>query len=218
MIRLRLFGGPDLVGPDDRRIPSVLEQPKRLALLTYLALAGPGAFRNRDGVLALFWPESDQERARRALNQALHFLRHEMGAGVIVTRGPSDVGTAADALWCDAVVFEQALKRDDPARALDLYRGDLLPALFVDGAPEFERWLDEQRVHFRHQARRAAWNLAESAERRGELSSATEWARRSMALSANDETSLQNLLRLLDRIGDRAGALHAYQSFAARLS
>ncbi|HEX6965476.1 MAG TPA: BTAD domain-containing putative transcriptional regulator [Gemmatimonadaceae bacterium] len=218
MIRLRLLGGPDLVGPDDRSIPSVLEQPKRLALLAYLALASPSAFRSRDALLALFWPESDQEHARRALNQALHFLRRHIGTGVIVTRGSSEVGTVADALWCDAVAFEQALLNRDAARALDLYRGDLLPAFFVDGAPEFERWLDEQRIHFRHRARRAAWSLAESAERRGELGAATEWARRSIALSPNDETALQDLLRLLDRIGDRAGALHAYQSFTARLA
>ena len=217
MIRLGLFGGIELVDAAGRSVTAVLEQPKRLALLVYLALAAPRAFRSRDTALALFWPESDQRRARSALNQALHFLRRSLGPGVIVKRG-GGVGTASGALWCDAVAFEQALQSGDAMEALRLYRGDILPGFFIDAAPDFEPWLEEQRVHFRRQARDAARRLAEAAERSGDLAAAVGWARRSSEVSRDDETSLQELLRLLHRVGDRAGALHAYQDFATRLS
>src|SRR5919108_17 len=57
-------------------------QPKRLALLAYLALmSGRGPVR-RDVLLALFWPELGDEEARRALRQALHYLRRVLGGGV----------------------------------------------------------------------------------------------------------------------------------------
>lgn len=218
MIRLGLFGGVELVDAAGRSVTAVLEQPKRLALLVYLALAAPGAFRSRDAALALFWPESDEHRARSALNQALHFLRESLGPGVIARRGGGEVGIAADALWCDAVAFEQAVKSGDATEALRLYQGDLLPGFFIDDAPDFDRWLEEQRARFRREASDAARRLAEAAEQRGELPAAVVWARRSSELSEDDETSLQRLLRLLDRLGDRAGALRAYKAFAARLS
>src|SRR5690606_16294743 len=98
-----LLGGVDIVDPENPRTSTLLRQPKCLALLVYLVLAGPGAFRSRDGIFALFWPESDQHRARTALNQVLYRLRKSVGAEVIVTRGDGEVGVAPGAFWCDAV-------------------------------------------------------------------------------------------------------------------
>ncbi len=66
MIRLTLLGGIELADPANHRASALLAQRKRVALLAYLALAGPGAFRSRDSALALFWPEFDQRRARSA--------------------------------------------------------------------------------------------------------------------------------------------------------
>src|SRR5512134_3132103 len=87
MIRLQTLGHIDLRDGEGKEIGSVLAQPKRLALLAYLALAGSGRFRRRDTVVSLFWPEQDGERARGALRQALRFLRNELGGEVIVSRG-----------------------------------------------------------------------------------------------------------------------------------
>ena len=70
MIELRTLGTLDLRDGAMGEIRRVLAQPKRLALLVYLALA-PAAPR-RDSLLALFWPELDQGRARLALRQAVH--------------------------------------------------------------------------------------------------------------------------------------------------
>lgn len=38
-----------------------------MALLAYLSSTGPHDFHRRDALLALFWPEFDEERARNAL-------------------------------------------------------------------------------------------------------------------------------------------------------
>jgi serine/threonine-protein kinase len=218
MIRLALFGGIELVDPANPRASALLGQRKRMALLVYLALAGPGALRSRDAALALFWPEFDQKRARSALRQALYSLRLALGHDAIVSRSDGYLATSPTALWCDAVAFEQALKSGDTEEALRLYQGDLLPGFFVDDAPGFERWLDEERPRLRRRARDAAWRLAVDAERRGDPTDAARWARRSTELSHDDEAALQKLLRLLGRLDDRSGALHAYQEFAARLA
>lgn len=218
MIRLALLGGIDLLDPANPHVSAFLSQRKRVALLVYLALAGPGAPRSRDAALALFWPEVDQRRARSSLRQALYSLRLSLGRDIVVTRGDGHVATSPAALWCDAVAFEQALKSGDEEEALRLYRGDLLPGFYVDDAPGFERWLDEERPRLRRKARDASWRLADGAEQRGELEEAARWARRSTELSHDDEASLQKLLHLLGRVGDRSGALHAYDEFAVRLA
>src|SRR5690349_21642507 len=64
MVRLQLLGALGLTGDDGRDVRGLLAQPKRFALLCYLALAEPRAFQRRDGLVALFWPEADGETAR----------------------------------------------------------------------------------------------------------------------------------------------------------
>lgn len=217
MIRLELLGGIELIDPANPGASALVGRRKRFALLAYLALGRPGTFRSRDAVLALFWPESDAARARNSLSQAVHHLRVSLGSNVIVTLGESALSTSPSTLWCDAVAFEQALA-NDAEEALNLYRGDLLPSFYVDGAPDFERWLDDERSRLRRLARDAAWRLAAAAEGRQDLPVATRWARCSARLSYDNEVSFQQLLHLLHRVGDKAGALHAYQEFAAHLS
>ena len=145
MLRLTTLGAVDLRDGRGRSIRDVLTQPKRVALLAYLAIEGARAPVQRDRLLALFWPESDEARARNALSQALHHLRQALGQGVIESQGPQRIGVDGEQLWCDATQFTLALDRGEVDLALDLYRGEFCPALFASGAPELEQWLDEQR-------------------------------------------------------------------------
>ncbi len=216
MFRLRVFGGIDLVDPAGEPVRSIVQQPKRAAVLSYLALAGGGA-RNREGMLLLFWPESSERHARRSLNQTVHFLRQILGPNVVESRGPSELAASSTILWCDAVAFAEALSRGESALALELYRGDLLPGFFVGASREFEDWLEPTRAGFRRQATDAASALAVSTERRGGIEEASVWARRAVQISPEDEACLQRLIGLLDRVGDRAGALQIYDTFARRL-
>jgi DNA-binding SARP family transcriptional activator len=82
MIQLLTLGATDLRQDGGDELRSVLSQPKRLALLVHIALGSPSGFVGRDTLLALFWPESDEERARNSLRQALHYLRRSIGESV----------------------------------------------------------------------------------------------------------------------------------------
>ena len=57
----------------------------------------------------------------------------------------------------------------------------------------------------------------EEAEGGGDLHAAAIWARRALRLAPHDEGQLRRLLTLLDRLGDRAGVLQAYDEFTRRL-
>ncbi len=216
MIDLRTLGALDLRVRDGPELLSVLSQPKRTALLCYLALAQPRGFHRRDTLLALFWPEADAEHARASLRQAVRFLRRSLGDDVVCSRGDDDLAIGEGVLECDGVRFEEALGAGEQERALSLYRGDLLPGFYVEEAPDFERWLEAERTRLRRSAVAAAWALAEACERAGDAGGAAEWARKALAL-APDDAGLRRLMQTLERVGDRAGALATYESWARRL-
>src|SRR5712691_984480 len=218
MVEFRLLGTVNLTSVEGREARSLLGQPRRLALLAYLAAATPRGIQRRDQLLTLFWPELDQGHARAALRQALHVLREELGPNVLVCRGDEEVGLDFDVVRCDVAEFDCAVAAGRLTEALDLYRGELLEGFFISEAPEFERWQDDERRRLREMASRAAQALVEEAENGGDLPTAAIWARRALRLAPHDEGQLRRLLRLLDQLGDRAGALQAYDEFARRLA
>jgi DNA-binding SARP family transcriptional activator len=217
MIELKTLGAVDLRDAAGEPLRGVLAQPKRLALLVYLALARPRGFQRRDVLLALFWPEADHEHARAALRKAVLVVRRELGEGVLVSRGDEELGLAAGTVACDVVAFEQALAEHRAIDALELYRGDLLEGFFVSDAPEFERWVDGERARLREHAATGAWVIAEQAAAAEQATAAVTWARRALSFAPGDESALRRLLAFTYRLGDRASALRAYSDFAARL-
>ncbi len=141
--------------------PVAISQPKRAALLAYLAVAEPCGLQRRDTLLALLWPDLDQAKARAALNQALYALRQSVGERAIVSRGEGEVGLDWELVRCDAVELRDALTAGRSDDALALYRGPLLAGFHVSGTPEFERWLEAARARLHEQVSEAAWSLAE---------------------------------------------------------
>jgi len=217
VIRLRLLGGVELVGSDGTDIDPILQQPKRLAVLAVLATRAGTDWHRRDSLLAMFWPEHDAESARGALRRTLTFLRRHLGDAAIQTRG-DEVAVAGDAVWCDVAACAEALREKRWAEALDLHRGELLTGVHVPSAPDFERWVDATRERLVRETAQAAATLAAEAERSGGLAEAAAWRRRALELQPHDEAGLRALLSLLDRLGDRAGAVRAFDTFVARLS
>jgi serine/threonine-protein kinase len=216
-LELQLLGGLSVRATGGGR-GGVLTQPKRLALLAYLATATPRGFQRRDTLLALFWPDADQDHARTSLRKALHLLRQELGSELIQSRGDEQVGLAPDRYWCDVAAFEEAVANGKLLEAIDLYQGDLLAGFHLSNAPEFDRWMDGTRARLRDCAARAAWTLAQGPRLEAHPAEAVRWARRAVGLSPYDEVGIRRLMTLLDRVGDRAGAVLAYQEFAYRLA
>jgi TolB-like protein/DNA-binding SARP family transcriptional activator len=217
MIELRTLGNLELTSPENRDVGHVLAQPRRAALLSYVALATPRGFHRRDTLLALFWPEYDTDQARHALRQSVYFLRRVLGSETIVSRGDDELALAPDRVHCDAWMFQAAIDQGRPADALALYRGDLLAGFHISAAPDFERWLDQERTRLRQLAGEAGWALAAEREREGDAAGAVEASRRAAALSHPDETALRRLMLLLERLGDRAAAVRAYEAFTGTL-
>jgi DNA-binding SARP family transcriptional activator len=220
-VQLDVLGriGLRVAGPDPAAVPAdaVLVQPKRLALLVWMALRRPGGLVRRDELLGVFWPASDEARARASLRQALQFLRRNLGAHAIVNRGVGEVGIDPAHVDCDAVAFLNAIDRGDDDIALDRYGGDLLPGFILDGAHEFDRWLQSERQRLRAAAIAAALRMAERAQVDGDDSRAAERLARALRLEPTDESVARRLMAVLARSGNRAAALATYAALADRL-
>src|SRR6476661_11019199 len=109
MIELTLLGLQSVRASDGRELGSLAAQPKRFALLAYLAIAGGAGYHRRDALTAMFWPELDQFAARRALRNMLYHLREALGDGVIVTRGDDAVAVDPAGLTCDVTRLTDAV-------------------------------------------------------------------------------------------------------------
>lgn len=218
MIRFRTLGRIDLRDDSDRPIRSILGRPKRLALLAYLALAEPNGMVQRDSLLALFWPELPQARARHALNQALYVLRRGTGSEIFQSHGTEAIGLNPGQLWCDASAFSLALDLGRAEEALELYGGELLEGFHVPGAPDFERWHEETREALRRRATHAARSLAADRRSKGDLPGAAYWLRAAAARAPHDEELIHDLIGVLRAGGDRTGALREYEIYTRRLA
>ena len=217
MIELRLLGSLELSGLRPGAAAAVLRQPKRLALVAFLCIVGRAGFVRRDVVLAMFWPDLDEARARPALRQALHFLRQHLGDDVFATRG-DDLAVAAERLRADTALLDEALEGERWADAAALYRGPLLDGFHVAGADaSFEDWLARERARLHDGARVAVDELGRAAEATGDPWVAVHWARRAVELDPAHEGAARRLMRLLTERGDRSGALATYAALAARL-
>src|SRR5207237_8059828 len=87
VIEFRPLGRVDLRGHEGTPATSILAQPKRIALLAYLATAKGDACHRRDTLLGIFWPELDTEHARASLRKSLHLLRRSLGDDVVISIG-----------------------------------------------------------------------------------------------------------------------------------
>ena len=217
MYRLQVLGPVELTREDGSVVRSVLSQPKRLALLTYLALARPRGFHRRDHLVTLFWPEKDDSHARGSLSQSLSFLRRSLGDGLVRSRGDDSVAIDPGRVIVDALEFEARIEAGDACGAVERYRGPLLAGFHVPEAPDFDLWVEQERTRLRHLAWKAAREASIHSVEADNLPEAVALARRAVAIHPHNDVSARELMTLLNRIGDRAGALEVFRELSYRL-
>jgi serine/threonine-protein kinase len=218
MHRLYLLGGIDLRGASGSAdFHSLLAQSKTVAILAYLALSPKGRFQRRDRIVGLLWPDLDQEHARAALRKGLHSLRSALGEDVVLSRGDEELGIPEKTLWCDAVAFSTACDEGHLAAALEDYKGELMPGFHLPECSDFDLWLEERRRELSEKAVSAAWAMAQRLEQDKKMTLAGSWAKKAVQYAGTDERVLRRTMSMLDRLGDKAGALRIFRDFSHRL-
>ena len=172
MLQLRTFGGLRVsASACDRGGGSLGRKP--LALVALMARAD-GLTISRDRALGLLWPETDQDRARNALNQVVFLLRRRLGASA-VTPTRYDIALDADSWVLDVTEFERAIAGGAFTQAVVSCQGSFLDGFYVPDAGEFERWVEQERSGLRRAYLNALERLALTARDRGDDRAAAEW-------------------------------------------
>lgn len=213
--RILLFGPVDIVGTDDAR--RLIRQPKAMFVLAYLIVARPRGLQSRDRLVAMFWPDQDETKARGSLRATLHVIRECLGPDVVSREGDTHIGFDQTLVRCDVTDFDAAIAAGRLGQAIDLYRGPLLDQ-FIGESAAADHWLDQEREHFRAAAADAAWTMASRYEQDGTLTRATQWARKAARLAGPDERRIRKIMTMLDAAGDRAGAMMVYDEFTRFLA
>ena len=194
-----------LAAEDGAPIGGAAGQRRLLALLAVVAASGAAGI-SRERLLALLWPESDEEKARRALAQGIYHARRTLGVEELFT-GVADLRLNRAALDADVLRFEDAAAAGDLERAAELYAGPFLDGFHLTGSSEFEQWAAAQRSVYERRAVVILDTLARRAEEAGDHPRAVEWRRRAVAIDPLDSLATTRFMSALAAAGDRAGAI-----------
>lgn len=203
MLRIQCLGQLS-VQRDGEPLSGSPAQPKRLAILALLACAGNRGI-TRDKLIGLLWPDTDTERARRLVSQAICALRRDMADEAI--EGQRELRFNPDQVTSDIDEFRAAVAAGSFCHAATLYGGPFLEGFDLSGAPEFDRWLDNERAGLMHTYADVLEKCAMAEVAQGNQAAAVTWWRR---LAAEDPTNARvaiQLMRALGAAGDRSGAI-----------
>ncbi len=206
-MRLHTFGGLWIDGLTPRTAPG----PRPMALLALVA-AGGDRGASRDRAVGLLWSEASQDLARHALSQTLYRLKHDLGVEGI--NAGQDLRLAAG-LSSDVGDFTAALAVGHHRQAAELYTGPFLDGFYLPGAPEFERWVDEERERLRRAALRAMEHAATAADHGADRTESLRWWRRLTELDPLSARYAAGLMHALAAAGDRDSALDHARRHAA---
>ncbi len=212
MLEVRALGGL-AVEREGRRLLGAAAQPRRLALLAMIARAGPRGI-SRDRLLSTLWPESDDESGRHALKQALYALRRDAGAGELFL-GTREIQLNPDEVRCDVVEFEELVRRGELERAAARYEGAFLDGFRLSAVPEFENWVEDERLALERTLIAALTRLAASARQRRDVTQLVQWMRRRAALEPLNARVTVELMQALLDAGDQTAALQQARIYEA---
>lgn len=138
-IHFKLFGQPVII-ENEKEV--YLPAGKVSALLYYLLIK---KVVSRDEVADIFWPRSNDKRARISLRNAIHKIKQAFDSDIISTPNKAVLSIEGNnSIYIDVDVFEK-----DPDNNLDLYTGDFLQGFYIKDSPDFEYWVLEQKNYYK---------------------------------------------------------------------
>ena len=226
-LALYLLGPPRLERDGE---PLQFDTRKIIALVAYLAVAGPGLGgqpHTRESLITLLWPELEPSRARAVLRRNLSLLRKALdGEWLVVDREIVDLDPETD-VWIDVAQFRSLLQvckgHDHPeadvcsdclaalTEAVELYQGDFLAGFTLRDSVNFDEFQFFQTEELRRELASALERLVRGRSAQGAYEAAISYARRWLALDPLHEPAHRCLMELYAQAGQRSAALRQYE-------
>jgi DNA-binding SARP family transcriptional activator len=224
-LKLFLLGPPHL---EQDGIPVEIGRRKAVALISYLAVTRQR--HHRDALAAMFWPESDQRRARASLRRVLSDLTRSLQEPWLDTTGETVALRRRPGLWIDVEAFRELFEAcqahkhlpDEPCqacfprliKAAALYGDDFMAGFTLPDSPAFDEWQFFQTEGLRQAFSGVLERLIRHHVDRGDFEGAIPCARRWVALDPLLERPHHTLMQLYAWGGQWSAALRQYQAYA----
>ncbi|MEM8664642.1 MAG: AAA family ATPase, partial [Pseudomonadota bacterium] len=199
-LELRLLGAPAVLEAD-RRI--AIPTRKAMVLLARLATSRGFAVSRADAV-AFLWPDVTADRGRASLRQTLARLRQALPPEVIHADAHT-IELPPQRWWIDVHDLDTAL--GGPWMVGEFLAGEYF------GEPHVDRWLDEERRHWREAA--LARLRAKRDENRAQPKRLIDLSHAILALDPYDEQTHRDLMGALAALGHTGRAISQYDTLAA---
>jgi predicted ATPase/DNA-binding SARP family transcriptional activator len=209
MLYIHLFGHLRLF--DGSQPLKFSARPKVLPLWAYLLLnrAKPVP---RDALAFLLWPDVLEDVALTNLRRHLYELRRLLppdskDAPWLLSQSDVVQWNIETDYWLDVAEFER-LSESPPhlAKAVALYTNDLLPQVYED-------WITYERERLRNMYFANLSKLIAQSRTEQDHHQAIAYAQDILGHDPLREDTVRELMSLCYQVGDRAGALNAYQQF-----
>ena len=197
-----------------------LNSAKAVALLGYLAAEGKSL--QRDHLMAIFWPDSLPQAARKNLRNTLWSVRKALGEDVIIA-DPEWVALGPST-WVDIHVFQDPSLLTPPPdlaeieAAASLFQGPLLEGLSISDAPEFEIWLTAERQRLGGHYLRLLELLIAGYRSRANWPKVISVAQQALSWDSLQEPMHRALLEAYGHLGERSKAIRQYENLADLLA
>jgi DNA-binding SARP family transcriptional activator len=192
-----------------------LNQARQQALLAYLLL-NASTPQSRQHLAFLFWPDTGEVQALTNLRNLLYKLRqtlpdpdHFLHADAQSVQWRLDASFDLDVTHFESLAGPDATQAD-LEEAIQLYRGDLLPACYDD-------WIQPWRLRLHQTATAICVRLIDLLEEKRAYARAISYGQQLLHLDPLDETTYRRLMQLHALYGDQAGALRVYHTCVTTL-
>lgn len=221
-LQIRLLGEFSMVY--NGKLITTINRARLQSALAFLVLHSHAPQLRRHMAFQL-WPDSTERQAQNNLRKLLHQLRTALAkfADDWLYIDGQTVHWQPDIAWSvDAVDFETNVclaedMADNPevqlrmlAKAVALYRGDLLPSCY-------DEWITSQRGRLHNLLIESLERLIQLAEEQRNYPTAVHYAQQLLQYDPLHEVAYRRLIRLYMLEGNRASALHIYHTCAVLL-
>lgn len=202
MITVRALGGTQILDENGELVK--LRSRKHVGLLLYL-LSNGRKVHTRSRLCSLFWT-TERDRARHSLSQGLYDLTRALGPIIRRVCG-HDISIELGRVRYDVLEFEEAAKIEALAKAVEIYKGGFAENLIDVATPEFERWLDSERIRLSRLSEAILRRHVADCESRGLWGSMCAAALKLATVAPHDMSVHSTYVRALWHQGDAAAAL-----------
>lgn len=210
-IRIEVFGGPRLFRLGEE-VPLSSQQESFLGFLF-----GTGKeVLGRSQVVAMFWPDEEQRKARRCLSQLLYSLKKRIGDPPVFWTHGDNIHWSGILVASDLRQFERDLREGALLPCAEQLELGFLPKVAATASRSLSTWVESREAELRRSLRTRAERAWLEAIRGEEWEGARIAAETLLRLSPLDEERLRKVLEARAKTGPPEKAEEAAHEFKIR--